>query len=188
MTRRGQVAQSSAVTRAARRAVALRERGAPGMLDQAAPACRFERASEPQRRSPGDRAAGCGPQGGHGARGCRRHPGQDRHAEPGRDEARLGDVRRAERRSRRRARIKRRRARRLRRGRRRIRGCRRRREAAPDQLAGRPLRLTPGQWTHSTPRLGDWLPFLDTYRTMCIAPEAGFRRVLQSIEHLAIAA
>jgi hypothetical protein len=34
-----------------------------------------------------------------------------------------------------------------------------------------------------------WLPFLDTYRTMCIAPPPpGFQRLLQSIEHLAIAA
>src|SRR5947209_4699923 len=26
-----------------------------------------------------------------------------------------------------------------------------------------------------------WLPFLDTYRTMCIAPDAGFQRVLEEI-------
>ena len=26
-----------------------------------------------------------------------------------------------------------------------------------------------------------WLPFLDTYRTMCLAPELPFRRVLEEI-------
>jgi hypothetical protein len=33
-----------------------------------------------------------------------------------------------------------------------------------------------------------WLPFLDTYRTMCLAPDSGFRRVLEHIRELAIAA
>jgi hypothetical protein len=29
-----------------------------------------------------------------------------------------------------------------------------------------------------------WLPFLDTYRTMCHAPEPGFRRILEDIREL----
>ena len=29
-----------------------------------------------------------------------------------------------------------------------------------------------------------WLPFLDTYRTMCRAPEPGFRRILEDIREL----
>jgi hypothetical protein len=29
-------------------------------------------------------------------------------------------------------------------------------------------------------RIG-WLPFLDTYRTMCCAPEPAFRRILEDI-------
>lgn len=34
----------------------------------------------------------------------------------------------------------------------------------------------------------DWLPFLNTYRTMCIAPEPGFKRVLEDIRDLRLAA
>jgi len=34
----------------------------------------------------------------------------------------------------------------------------------------------------------DWLPFLDTYRTMCRAPEPAFRRVLEGIRELRLAA
>jgi hypothetical protein len=33
-----------------------------------------------------------------------------------------------------------------------------------------------------------WLPFLDTFRTMCLAPEPGFRRILQEIRELRFAA
>jgi len=29
-----------------------------------------------------------------------------------------------------------------------------------------------------------WLPFLDTYRTMCCAPEPAFRRILEDIRDL----
>ena len=39
--------------------------------------------------------------------------------------------------------------------------------------------------------LGDrtaWLPFLNTYRTMCIAPEPAFRRILEDIRNLKMAA
>jgi hypothetical protein len=32
--------------------------------------------------------------------------------------------------------------------------------------------------------LTPWLPFLDTYRTMCRAPEPAFRRVLEDIREL----
>jgi hypothetical protein len=34
---------------------------------------------------------------------------------------------------------------------------------------------------------GDWLPFLNTYRTMCITPEPGFRGVLEEIGNLDLA-
>ena len=30
----------------------------------------------------------------------------------------------------------------------------------------------------------DWLPFLDTYRTMCRAPEPAFRRILEDVREL----
>ncbi len=33
-----------------------------------------------------------------------------------------------------------------------------------------------------------WLPFLRTYRTMCIAPEAGFRQTLQEVHEMRLAA
>jgi hypothetical protein len=33
-----------------------------------------------------------------------------------------------------------------------------------------------------------WLPFLDTYRTMCLAPKPEFRRVLEEIRAMRIAA
>lgn len=33
-----------------------------------------------------------------------------------------------------------------------------------------------------------WLPFLNTYRTMCIAPEPDFKRVLEDIRELRLAA
>jgi hypothetical protein len=35
---------------------------------------------------------------------------------------------------------------------------------------------------------GVWLPFLDTYRTMCLAPEPDFRRVLEDIRAMQLAA
>jgi hypothetical protein len=34
----------------------------------------------------------------------------------------------------------------------------------------------------------DWLPFLKTYRTMCLAPKPEFRRVLEEIRELRLAA
>ena len=33
-----------------------------------------------------------------------------------------------------------------------------------------------------------WLPFLDTYRTMCLAPEPDFRRLIEEARELPIAA
>jgi hypothetical protein len=33
-----------------------------------------------------------------------------------------------------------------------------------------------------------WLPFLDTYRTMCLAPEPAFRQVLEDVRELRFAA
>jgi catechol 2,3-dioxygenase-like lactoylglutathione lyase family enzyme len=34
----------------------------------------------------------------------------------------------------------------------------------------------------------NWLPFLDTYRTMCMAPEPAFRHVLEELGRLQLAA
>jgi hypothetical protein len=36
--------------------------------------------------------------------------------------------------------------------------------------------------------LGAWLPFLDTYRTMCLAPQPVFRRVLEDVRAMQLAA
>jgi hypothetical protein len=33
-----------------------------------------------------------------------------------------------------------------------------------------------------------WLPFLDTYRTMCLVPQPEFRRVLDEIREMRMAA
>jgi hypothetical protein len=33
-----------------------------------------------------------------------------------------------------------------------------------------------------------WLPFLDTYRTMCLAPQPEFREVLEQVRSLLLAA
>jgi len=33
-----------------------------------------------------------------------------------------------------------------------------------------------------------WLPFLNAYRTMCFAPEPDFRRVLEDVRELRLAA
>ena len=35
---------------------------------------------------------------------------------------------------------------------------------------------------------GNWLPFLNTYRTMCVSPEPEFRQVLEEIRWLDLAA
>lgn len=34
----------------------------------------------------------------------------------------------------------------------------------------------------------NWLPFLNAYRTMCLAPEPDFRRLLEATQSLAVAA
>jgi hypothetical protein len=34
----------------------------------------------------------------------------------------------------------------------------------------------------------DWLPFLNTYRTMCRAPEPAFRQILEDVRELRFAA
>jgi hypothetical protein len=50
-----------------------------------------------------------------------------------------------------------------------------------------PLALAAARMT----TLGDqtaWLPFLDTYRTMCHAPEPAFRQILEDIRELQFAA
>jgi hypothetical protein len=33
-----------------------------------------------------------------------------------------------------------------------------------------------------------WLPFLDTYRTMCLAPQPDFRRILEDVLAMQLAA
>ena len=33
-----------------------------------------------------------------------------------------------------------------------------------------------------------WLPFLDTYRTMCLAPQPAFKRVLEDVRAMQLAA
>jgi hypothetical protein len=38
------------------------------------------------------------------------------------------------------------------------------------------------------PMLEPWLPFLDTYRTMCLAPQPDFRRVLEDVRAMQLAA
>ena len=52
--------------------------------------------------------------------------------------------------------------------------------------------LFPAAWPrHAMKRLlrrGRWLTFLNTYRTMCVAPEPEFRRLLEKIRHLDLAA
>jgi hypothetical protein len=35
---------------------------------------------------------------------------------------------------------------------------------------------------------GAWLPFLNTYRTMCLAPQPDFRRVLENVQAMQLAA
>ena len=35
---------------------------------------------------------------------------------------------------------------------------------------------------------GNWLGFVGTYRTLCMAPEPGFRRILEGVRHLTVAA
>ena len=37
-------------------------------------------------------------------------------------------------------------------------------------------------------RAENWLPFLNTYRTMCMAPEPDFRRLLEDIRDVRFAA
>jgi hypothetical protein len=61
-------------------------------------------------------------------------------------------------------------------------------------------KLLPGMLPNAAPRLRKrssippkppdliWLPFLDTYRTMCLAPEPAFRGILEDIRELRFAA
>jgi hypothetical protein len=45
-------------------------------------------------------------------------------------------------------------------------------------------------WPHLLWRLDhhpDWRPFLDTYRTMCLAPQPEFRRLLEQVRDLSVA-
>jgi hypothetical protein len=34
----------------------------------------------------------------------------------------------------------------------------------------------------------NWLPFLNTYRTMCLAPQPDFRRILEDVRVMQLAA
>lgn len=42
--------------------------------------------------------------------------------------------------------------------------------------------------TKGSDRLEIWLPFVEAYRTMCVAPSPDFRQVLEGVRHLKIAA
>ena len=47
-------------------------------------------------------------------------------------------------------------------------------------------RAAPGDASQSSE--GAWLPFLDTFRTLCVAPEPGVQRLLEEIRELDFAA
>jgi hypothetical protein len=49
------------------------------------------------------------------------------------------------------------------------------------------LQETPVKWALLALR-GVWLPFLNTYRTMCLAPKPEFRRVLEEIREMPLGA
>jgi len=42
--------------------------------------------------------------------------------------------------------------------------------------------------TAKTAQTESWLPFLNAYRTMCLAPDPDFRRVLEEIRDMRLAA
>jgi len=44
-----------------------------------------------------------------------------------------------------------------------------------------PGKCTPAGRTIGRAGMELWLPFLDTYRTMCLAPQPDFRRVLEDV-------
>jgi hypothetical protein len=50
------------------------------------------------------------------------------------------------------------------------------------------MRAGPAAGALNSPGHPVWLPFLDTYRTMCRAPEPAFRRILEDIRALRLAA
>lgn len=68
---------------------------------------------------------------------------------------------------------------------------------APDGASARhPLRTLTARRSLAEARIlpvakfseGGWLRFVNTYRTMCIAPEPEFRRVLEEIREMRLAA
>jgi hypothetical protein len=52
----------------------------------------------------------------------------------------------------------------------------------------RECRTFPRERRHSRKNRCAWLPFLDTYRTMCLAPQPDFRRVLEDVRAMQLAA
>ena len=59
-------------------------------------------------------------------------------------------------------------------------------EGAPSSDAGAPATVN-GKRTSDDP-LDGFLPFLDTYRTMCRAPQPAFRQILEDVRDLRFAA
>ena len=58
-----------------------------------------------------------------------------------------------------------------------------------DAAARRLLRHEPASRTRPIRRKNEtWVPFLDTYRTMCLAPQPDFRRVLDDVGAMQLAA
>ena len=49
-------------------------------------------------------------------------------------------------------------------------------------------RTFPCERRHSRKNRYAWLPFLDTYRTMCLAPQPDFRRVLENVRAMQLTA
>jgi hypothetical protein len=56
-----------------------------------------------------------------------------------------------------------------------------------DEVHGRYRRLSPTGKNQARDRTA-WLPFLDTYRTMCLAPKDNFRRVVEEVREMRLAA
>ena len=56
------------------------------------------------------------------------------------------------------------------------------------ELDGATLRYSPIDMFVDLNQRKKWLPFLNTYRTMCLAPRPGFRRILEEVREMRVAA
>ena len=62
-------------------------------------------------------------------------------------------------------------------------------EATPETYAECGTFLATAETENTRPyRGGVWLPFLNTYPTMCLAPQPDFRRVLEDVRAMQLAA